>query len=101
VVAAVVANDTDPDGDALSLSSVTQGSQGTVTHDGLVATYTPGAGYTGGDSFTYIVSDGQGGTATATVTVTVVGGGECAAGRGRRQCHDGRRSGGGGGRAGQ
>ena len=74
VVVAVLANDTDSDGDVLSLSSVTQGSQGTVTHDGLVATYTPGAGFTGEDSFTYVVSDGQGGAANGTVTVTVVGG---------------------------
>ncbi len=72
VVVSVLANDTDANGDGLSLSSVTQGSQGTVTHDGLVATYTPGAGYTGGDSFTYVVSDGQGGTDTGTVTMTVV-----------------------------
>jgi hypothetical protein len=76
VVVAVLANDTDANGDALSLSSVTQGSQGTVTHDGLVATYTPGAGYTGGDSFTYVVSDGQGVTDTGTVTMTVVAVGE-------------------------
>jgi hypothetical protein len=42
-----------------------------VTNNGTNVTYTPGAGYTGSDSFTYTISDGKGGTATATVTITV------------------------------
>ncbi len=36
-----------------------------------VVSYTPNANYFGTDSFTYTVSDGNGGTATATVNVTV------------------------------
>ena len=35
--------------------------------------YTPNAGFTGADAFTYTISDGKGGTDTATVNVTVTG----------------------------
>lgn len=68
----VLTNDTDPDGDPLSVSAVTQGGHGAVSinPDGSVR-YVPAAGYSGPDSFTYTASDGQGGFDTATVTVTV------------------------------
>src|SRR5439155_4920430 len=68
----VLANDSDLDGDALTVSAVTQGTHGSVAinTDGSV-TYTPGANFNGGDSFTYTVSDGNGGTATATVTLGI------------------------------
>jgi len=64
-------NDTDADGDALSIESVTQGEFGSVTFDSGTVTYT--APYAGlrGDSFTYTVSDGFGGSATATVFIEV------------------------------
>ena len=71
VAVAVLANDTDPDGGTLSVSSVTGGSNGLVTLAGALATYTPNAGFVGSDSFTYVVSDGQGGTATGAVSVSV------------------------------
>jgi VCBS repeat-containing protein len=69
---AVLDNDTDPDNDSLSLTSVTQGAHGAVAinANGTV-TYTPAANYNGPDSFTYTVSDGQGHTATGTVAITV------------------------------
>ena len=67
----VLANDTDPDSDALTVTSVTQGAHGTVTFDAAQVVYSPAAGYGGPDSFGYTVSDGRGGTASATVTVTV------------------------------
>ena len=67
----VLANDTDVDGDPLVVDSVTQPANGTVTNNGIDVTYTPDANFHGVDSFTYTVSDGQGGTDTATVTVTV------------------------------
>ncbi|MEM6739992.1 MAG: Ig-like domain-containing protein [Pseudomonadota bacterium] len=68
----VVANDDDPDGDPLTVESVTQGANGAVAidADGRV-TYTPNDAFSGEDTFTYTVSDGQEGTDTATVTVTV------------------------------
>ena len=70
---AVLANDTDADGDTLSVSAVTQGANGSVaiTNGGTRVSYTPRNGFTGVDSFTYTVNDGKGGTASATVTVTV------------------------------
>jgi VCBS repeat-containing protein len=68
----VLANDSDPDGDALSVQSFTQGANGSVTEnaDGTIS-YTPAAGFSGSDSFTYVVGDGNGGFATAAVSVIV------------------------------
>jgi VCBS repeat-containing protein len=67
----VVSNDTDPEADTLVVSAVTQSSNGTVTFAGSSVTYTPNPGFSGADSFTYTVSDGNGGTSTATINVTV------------------------------
>nr|WP_269438330.1 S-layer homology domain-containing protein [Phosphitispora fastidiosa] len=67
----VIANDTDVEGDTLSITSLTQGTNGMVSKEGDSLRYTPDAGYTGADSFTYNISDGNGGTATGTVSVTV------------------------------
>jgi len=68
----VLANDADPDGDALAVVSVTQGANGAVSINAdSTVRYTPNADFTGTDSFSYTVSDGQGGTAPGTVEVTV------------------------------
>ena len=73
VVIDVLANDTDDDeGDVLTIESTTQASNGTVVNNGTVLTYVPNSGFIGTDSFTYTVSDGEGGSATATVNITVV-----------------------------
>ncbi|HEY4308594.1 MAG TPA: cellulose binding domain-containing protein [Pirellulales bacterium] len=68
----VLANDTDPDGDPLTVTAVTKPSHGTtlLNSNGTV-TYTPTTGYLGTDSFSYTVSDGRGGTGSAIVTLTV------------------------------
>ena len=67
----VLANDSDPDGDTLSIESVTQGSDGSVSISGRRVVYTPDAGFSGSDSFTYTINDGYGGIDTATVTINV------------------------------
>ena len=69
---AVLANDSDPDGDALALLSVGAPAHGTAAAnpDGTV-TYTPALNYNGADTFTYVASDTEGGSASATVTVTI------------------------------
>ncbi|MCP4967152.1 MAG: tandem-95 repeat protein, partial [bacterium] len=71
VVIDVLANDTDPETDPLTVDSVTQGSNGSVVNNSTDVTYTPNASWTGIDAFTYTASDGNGGFDTATVTVTV------------------------------
>ena len=69
----VLANDTDADGQGLTATGVTQPANGQVTlsADGSF-TYTPKAGFTGQDSFTYRASDGTASSAATTVTITVV-----------------------------
>jgi large repetitive protein len=71
VVIAILANDSDTDGDPLSiLSAAAPNGSVTVNPDGTV-TYTPNPNFNGTDTITYTISDGNGGTATATATVTV------------------------------
>ncbi len=68
----VVANDTDPDGDPLSVTAVSDPPNGTATNNNNgTVTYQPDNGFIGSDSFTYTISDGRGGSDTATVRVTV------------------------------
>jgi len=69
---AVTGNDSDEDGDPLtvSISQTPQNGTVTVTAEGTTA-YTAEADFVGSDSFTYTISDGRGGTSSATVTITV------------------------------
>jgi len=71
VTVAVLANDTDVDGDPLTITGHTQGANGTVSCTSTQCTYTPNANFNGTDTFTYTISDGKGGTDTATVTITI------------------------------
>ena len=68
----VLANDTDPDGDPLSVTSITQPKDGVavLNADGTI-TYTPATGFIGSDAFSYSVKDGRGGVGSATVSLTV------------------------------
>ncbi|MEM7281893.1 MAG: Ig-like domain-containing protein, partial [Pseudomonadota bacterium] len=78
LVIAVLSNDTDPDQDELTVTSVTSpsnggsvlddnGTPGVSTDD--VVVYTPNASFLGADTFSYSISDGRGGTATGTVNI--------------------------------
>lgn len=71
---AVRGNDTDLDGDTLTVALLAGPAHGTLllNPDGT-GTYTPVAGYSGPDSFTYRVSDGFGGTDDATAAISVNG----------------------------
>jgi Ca2+-binding RTX toxin-like protein len=70
-VATLLGNDTDVDGDTLSMTSVQGAVNGTVSLVGGNVLFIPAANYNGPASFTYTVSDGNGSTSTVTVNVTV------------------------------
>jgi uncharacterized protein len=69
----ILVNDSDVDGNTLTVISFTQPAHGTVSYSAKNKNfrYTPTRGFTGTDTFTYTISDGNGGTSTATVTITV------------------------------
>ncbi|WP_263857494.1 tandem-95 repeat protein, partial [Priestia megaterium] len=64
---------TDIDGNPLTYALLTGPVNGTVVvnPDGTY-TYTPNENYNGVDSFSVVVSDGQGGTAVSTITITIL-----------------------------
>ena len=67
----LLGNDVDVDGDVLAITSVQNAMNGTVALvDGKVV-FTPAANFNGNGSFSYTVSDGNGGSDTASVTVGV------------------------------
>ena len=85
IVVDVLANDTDPDGDSLTVISVDGGTilQGSVTLEDGVLRYSPNgqfdgllAGETAIDRFTYTISDSRGGTDTDTASFTIIGANE-------------------------
>ena len=70
----VLANDSDPDGDALTIISVTDLTEfgsAVITPDNMIL-YTPMPNWWGGDQLNYTISDGFGGEATATITLSVI-----------------------------
>ena len=69
---AVLSNDTDADGDTVTLSGVGVPAHGTAaTNPNGTVAYTPALNYSGADSFTYTITDNQGAVATGSVVVTV------------------------------
>jgi len=67
----VLTNDSDPEGEALTVTAVSNPGHGTASYTGTSVTYTPTKDYNGKDSFTYTVTDASGATSTATVSITI------------------------------
>jgi hypothetical protein len=69
---ALLANDTDPNGLPLSITGVSNPSNGTVSYNASTQTvsFVPATGYTGTASFTYSITDGNG-TASANASLLV------------------------------
>lgn len=70
----LLANDSDPNGQTLSLTSASNPTNGTVNYNAAnqTITFTPNANYTGTASFTYSIADTGGATASATASLLVV-----------------------------
>ncbi len=68
---AVLANDSDPDGDPLTITMATSPAKGSVAIQAGKIVFTPARNFTGTTGFQYSISDGKGGSASASVTVTV------------------------------
>ncbi|MEZ0083758.1 Ig-like domain-containing protein [Bradyrhizobium japonicum] len=92
VTGALLANDSDPDNDALAINTIAglsvviggtvdlaSGAKVKLNNDGTISYDPNGAfsgippGQNGADQFTYTISDGQGGTASASVAITIAG----------------------------
>lgn len=71
LVIAALRNDSDVDGDALSLMDVGAPAHGSAVIEDDEILYTPSAGYTGVDEFSYTAADAAGAIATATIRVGV------------------------------
>jgi Ca2+-binding RTX toxin-like protein len=69
----LLANDTDANGDSLSLTEVSNAVNGSVTFSNGNVIFTPSTNFTGNASFDYSISDGKGGTSSANVSVAVGG----------------------------
>ncbi len=66
-------NDSDPDGDTLTIGAIFPAANGAAAREGdSLAVYTPAENFFGQDSFRYVVIDGFGGSDTATVLITVL-----------------------------
>lgn len=71
VLVDVLANDTDPNDDSLTIIDVSDPTNGTAAIEGNQIRYIPQSDFAGVDTLTYTVSDGNGGTNSATLEVTV------------------------------
>jgi len=73
VIIPVLTNDTDADDDLLTIISVTQPFSGAVVivSSSTQVEYTPNTDFVGNDTFTYVISDSQGGSDSAIVSVEV------------------------------
>jgi hypothetical protein len=76
VPVAITLTASDIDGDSLIYNVVAAPTHGTLSGTGANLSYTPGQDYSGADSFSFIVNDGQVNSAPATVTITVASNGD-------------------------
>ncbi|HEY7824640.1 MAG TPA: cadherin-like domain-containing protein, partial [Acidimicrobiia bacterium] len=67
----VLANDTDPDGDPLTVTGASSPNGDVVINDNGTITFTPARDFNGEAVITYDITDGNGGVDTAEVVVTV------------------------------
>jgi outer membrane protein OmpA-like peptidoglycan-associated protein len=67
----VTANDSDPDGNPLKITTITTPAHGNASISGGKVSYTPVTGFVGVDTFTYTITDDKGATSSAVATVTV------------------------------
>ena len=71
-VSELLSNDSDVDGDNLTITSVQSAVAGTAAIVGTMIVFTPDTDATGAASFEYIISDGNGAEATASVEITIL-----------------------------
>jgi subtilisin-like proprotein convertase family protein len=67
----VLANDSDANGDVLTITAISNVVNGSAVLSGNSVIFTPTTGFTGVGSFTYAISDGHGGIASANASITV------------------------------
>lgn len=73
VAVAITMIATDADGDPLTYAIVGAPAHGALSGSGAVRTYTPDAGYAGGDRFTFVANDGTLDSLPASVAISVAG----------------------------
>ncbi|HEV2397952.1 MAG TPA: Ig-like domain-containing protein [Candidatus Sulfotelmatobacter sp.] len=69
----IILTATSPQGYPLTYTVLTQPSQGTLSGAAPDLTYSPNAGYTGSDSFTFLANDGTSNSNVGTISITVHG----------------------------
>ncbi|MGB7947040.1 MAG: Ig-like domain-containing protein [Candidatus Binatia bacterium] len=67
----VLCNDSDPDGDPVTIVAVTPATHGLIKLLANGISYSPQTSFTGTDTFTYTIGDGKQLSASATVVITV------------------------------
>jgi hypothetical protein len=71
VQVSVLKNDSDTDGDTLSIATIENPIHGTASKADGIVTYTPDKWFAGQDTLEYVIQDGHGGKSRARVIVTV------------------------------
>jgi len=64
-------NDSDPDGDTLTATLLSDPAKGSISFDNGRVEYTPNPGESGKDELRYSINDGHGGEDIATLTITI------------------------------